>query len=274
MKLFSHLALATGLYLSFCSAAFASTQEAHASVGINLSDFERHVYSQNGEDGTLEKIFEVLGILEDGYYVEFGAESGAECNTRYFRENYGWQGLLMDGHYENETINLRREFVTTKNINALLDKYNTPENFDLLSIDIDFNDYYVWEAIEERFSPKVVIVEYNASHLPTEDRIVIADPTGGWDGTNYFGASLLSLSRLGEKKGYSLVNTDKAGVNAIFIRNDLISANPDLFQNINDVEALYHPPRYGWGPRGGHAADTFKRDFQDSFGNLVPAPEW
>jgi hypothetical protein len=265
MNIFSHFALATGLCLSFCSGAFAS---------INLTDFERRVYSQNGEDGILEKVFEVLGILEDGYYVEFGAESGGECNTHYFRETYGWQGLLMDGHYQDETINLQREFITSENINILLDKYNTPENFDLLSIDIDFNDYYVWEAIEERFSPKVVIIEYNASHLPTEDCIVIANPSGGWDGTNYFGASLLSLFRLGTKKGYSLVNTTVGGVNAIFIRNDLISASPDLFQNINDVEALYHPARYGWGPRGGHAADSLRRNFQDSFGNLVSPPEW
>lgn len=272
MKNFSRLVITAGLCLSFSAGLSATPPQ--ASFGINLTDFERRVNSQNGEDGILEKIFEVLGILNEGYYVEFGTESGGECNTRYFREVYGWKGLLMDGNYENQAINLQKEFIHANNINQLLDKYNTPENFDLLSIDIDFNDFYVWQAIEDRFKPKVVIIEYNASHLPTEDRIVLYDENGGWDKTNYFGASLLALSRLGREKGYSLVNTDMKGVNAIFVRDDLIEADTALFQNINDVEALYHPPRYNSGPRGGHPADSLKRQYQDSFGNLFPAPEW
>lgn len=272
MKALAHLVISSGLFLSCFTGLFGGSLNA-TSDAVNLSEFERRIYSQNGEDGLLEKIFEVLAILENGYYVEFGTESGAECNTRYFREMYGWKGLLMDGSHENGEINLHREMVTASNINQLLDKYNTPETFDLLSIDIDFNDFYVWKAIEPRFQPKVVIIEYNASHLPTQDRIVLHNENGGWDGTNYFGASLLALYRLGQDKGYSLVCTDAKGVNAIFIRNDLLDSESFLFQNINDVEALYHPARYSCGPRGGHPADPQKRLFQDSFGKLHP-PQW
>ena len=159
---------------------------------INLMDYERKVFSQNGEDGVIEKIFEVIGT-KSKYYVEFGVQDGKECNTRHLRENKGWTGLLMDGGYKNQLINLQQEFIDKENINGLFKKYKVPSEFDLLSIDIDFNDFYVWKAIASR--PSVVVIEYNASHLPNEDKIVVYDPKGRWDGTNYYGASILSLTR-------------------------------------------------------------------------------
>lgn len=262
--------ISCGMFFLMTLSSTAAIHAGETFVPIDLSTFEQSVYSQNGEDGTLEKIFELIGILDQGYFVEFGAGSGSECNSRYFKENYGWQGLLMDSHFENESINLHKEWVTAENINDLLEKYQTPKDFDLLSIDIDFNDFHVWKAIDNGlFNPKVVIIEYNATHLPTEDRVVAYNPTGGWDGTNYFGASLLAFTHLGNEKGYSLVNTDKRGVNAIFVRNDLIPASPSIFKDINNVEALYHPAGYGYGPRGGHVADTLNRAYEDSSGNPV-----
>ena len=76
------------------------------------------------------------------YYVEFGAEDGTQCNTRILREMLKWGGLLMDGANENLYINLRKEFITKENIISLFQKYNIPINFNLLSIDIDYNDFY------------------------------------------------------------------------------------------------------------------------------------
>lgn len=271
MKTIFKLITAAGLSLSSGSGLAASQNSLSSSV-INLSDFERKVYSQNGEDGILEKIFEVLGMLNEGNYVELGVETVSECNTRYFREKYGWKGVSIDSNCENKAINLHKEVVTAENINELLQKYNTPDEFELLSIDLDFNDFHVWKAIDSRFNPKVVIIEYNSTHLPTEDLVVFYNGTKGWDGSNYFGGSLLAFSRLASEKGYSLVNTDKKGVNAIFVRNDLLSTTPPIFENTNDVETLYHPPNYSSGPRNGHRADPEFRCYQDSFGNLVPEP--
>lgn len=273
-RIFNFITIA-GLSVSTVSGFATSQQQAYSSPVINLSDFERHVFSQNGEDGILEKVFEVLGILNEGHYVEFGVEQENESNTRFFREKYDWKGVSIDNHYQNEAINLYKETITAENINALLEKYDAPEEFDLLSMDLDYNDFHVWQAMDSSYSPKVVIIEYNAVHLPSEDLVVVYDETKGWDGTNYFGGSLLAFSRLAADKGYSLVNTDKNGVNAIFVRNDLLTTTPCIFENVNDVEALYHSANYGCGPRGSHVADPALRPYQDSAGNLVQTlPTW
>lgn len=108
----------------------------------NLNLWERKYFSQNGEDGIIEEVFKRIGILNH-YYVEFGTEDGSECNTRYLREKLGFSGLLMDAYNSRIDINLRREFVIRENVESLFRKYKVPAEFDLLSIDIDGNDYYV-----------------------------------------------------------------------------------------------------------------------------------
>src|SRR5580700_10783467 len=133
--IFAYLLLNT----SFISGLFATT--------INLREYEKKTFSQNGEDGVLEAIFNTIGKTNQ-YYVEFGAENGVECNTKYLRDHHNWSGLLMDAAYQDGSINLQREFITAENINALFQKYSVPKQFDLLSIDIDFNDWYVWHAID------------------------------------------------------------------------------------------------------------------------------
>ncbi len=74
--------------------------------------------------------------------LQFGTESGSECNTRLLRER-GWQGLLMDGGYDDAAIGLHEEFITPENINQLFDKYKVPSEFDLLSIDVSFRGAHV-----------------------------------------------------------------------------------------------------------------------------------
>lgn len=232
---------------------------------IDLASCEFKCYSQNGEDGVIKKIFDCIGV-HSRYYVEIGTENGSECNTRYLREN-GWTGLLLDGAHENPAIHLYKEFITAENINYLLNKFIVPYEFDLLSIDIDYNDFYVWHSINDRYRPRVVIMEYNATHLPNEDKIVIYNPKGVWDGTNYFGASLLALYNLGRYKGYSLVYANSNGVNLFFIRDDVLrqmEIKGIRFKDTNDVNALYRFPKYGYGPNGGHMQDSCQRPFSSS----------
>jgi len=227
---------------------------------IDLSRYEKKIYSQNGEDGILKEIFEIIGS-KSKYYVEFGVETGKECNTRYLRKKYGWQGLMMDGNHQKPSINLKKEFITPENINQLFEHHNVPFDFDLLCIDIDYNDFYVWNAISDRYHPRVVVIEYNASHLPNEDKVVKYNPVAVWDGSNYYGASILAYYLLGQKKGYSLVYADNCGVNLFFIRNDVLNKSPVTFKDINNVNQLYKPPRYGKDPNGGHCADRFNREY-------------
>lgn len=204
----------------------------------NINIFEQKIYSQNGEDGILKIIFDKIGT-NNKFCVEFGVQDGTECNTKYLIEMKCWDFLHMDCG-DNLNPSIKKETVTTENINFLFKKYIVPNEFDLLSIDIDFNDYWVWKAIDG-YSPRVVVIEYNASIPPTESKTIKYDPNAQWDGTNYFGASLLALVKLGKKKGYTLIGCENNGVNAFFVRNDLIKNN----FVIKNVEEFYKPPRYG-----------------------------
>ncbi len=230
---------------------------------INLEDEERKMYSQNGEDGITIKLIQLLNYSEDSlkYYVEFGAEDGSQCNTRILREMLKWGGLLMDGSNENLYINLRKEFITKENIISLFQKYNIPINFNLLSIDIDYNDFYCLMEILTVYEPDIIICEYNSSHLPHEDKIVIYNPNAVWDGTNYFGASLLSLKKLANSYGYSLVHCDSIGINAFFVKTKLLIEKNINIKNCDDIEKLYKTPKYNTGINGGHKQDYWNRKY-------------
>lgn len=240
----------------------ASFFSAHAEE-IDLNHFEKSLYSQNGEDGILSKIFQVIKPSSK-FCVEFGAYDGITGSNTYLLRAQGWNCLLLDRMFEIPEYNLQKAFITAENINALFAQYNVPHNLDLLSIDIDYNDFYVWQAIDPEYQPTVVVIEYNATHFPDEDKIVKYRPYYSGDGTNYFGASILALYNLGRSKGYSLVYADQGGVNLFFIRDDVLQKLDVSFKNMNDVEKLYHPPTYGKGPNGGHRADLKMREYVSS----------
>ncbi len=217
----------------------------------DLTRYERRFSSQNGEDGILEALFAVIGTTRKDF-VEFGAGSGRECNTARLARRHGWTGLLMDAAAPppDAPLTIHQELITAENINQLFEKYHVPPTFDLLSIDIDGNDYWVWRAITA-CRPRVVVIEYNASIPPTESRVMPYDPNFRWSGTNYFGASLLALATLGTAKGYVLVGCDSSGTNAFFV--DAAEAHGRFVpRSIGD---LYRPPRYGKGKGHPHDPD-------------------
>jgi FkbM family methyltransferase len=218
--------------------------------------------SQNGEDGILAEIFRRVGAPAR-YAVEIGAGDGQENNTARLLREEGWQALLLEADEQAHArlaeryrghagVRAVRACVTSANIEGLLEAHDVPTEFDLLSIDRDGNDYWIWAAVR-RWWPRVVVIEYNASHPPPQLWVMKEDPEHAWDGTDYFGASLASLVALGRRKGYALVGTNSTGVNAFFVRSDL--AVPGRFL---DAELHYHysPPRYGphrggWPPGKG-----------------------
>ena len=187
---------------------------------------EDKVFSQNKEDGFLDAL---LALVEDTHgapvprtYAEFGAEDGLECNTRYLREYRGWEGVLLDGGHEDAGRNLHKAFVTPDNINALLLRFGVaPGVLGVLSIDLDYYDFYVWRAIltEGTFRPVVVIVEYNSSIRPEEALVVpFTDESDSWDmDTHFYGASLRAMVLLGRRHGYEFVGCETSGTNAFFI---------------------------------------------------------
>jgi len=135
----------------------------------------RH-FSQNDEDGAIEAIFDRIGT-KDKIYVEFGVEDCTECNTRYLREKKGWdvkKSLLLDGGNENKEINLFKEIFWPDNIISLFKKYKVKKEFDLLSVDTDSYDFFMLETIlEAGYSPRVIVVEYNANFEISEARSIM-----------------------------------------------------------------------------------------------------
>jgi FkbM family methyltransferase len=234
----------------------------HIQLPIRLEDFEKRIFSQNGEDGITMKLIDMIYENNDNkFYVEFGVADGVECNTRILRERYNWKGLQMDGGNENYNINLRKEFIMKENIVELFKKHNVPQHINLLSVDIDFNDFYCLKEILANYTCDIIICEYNATHLVNEDKVIIYDKHGKWDGSNYFGVSLLALDKLGKKYNYTLVYCNKNGVNCFFVHNDIISLKNIKIQSMGDIRKIYRKAQYSNGPNGGHPQDPHNRKY-------------
>jgi hypothetical protein len=210
-------------------------------------------FSHNAEDGMIDEIFRRVGT-GPRFFVEFGVETGHENNTLALLLA-GFRGLWIEadpagartiraefaGALDAGRLTLVESFVTAENIEQILRSAGTPEGLDLLSIDIDGNDYWVWKAIRG-FQPRAVVIEYNASLGRTARVVRPYEPTRRWDGSAAFGASLAALEALGQEKGYALVGCDAMGVNALFVRQDLVG---DRFLAPFTAERHYEPPRFG-----------------------------
>ncbi|MGH0031912.1 MAG: hypothetical protein ACQGVC_19150 [Myxococcota bacterium] len=223
---------------------------------VDLSNHEKSVYSQAGEDGVLEKIFQ---LIEPGprYAVEFGAGDGVQnSNVRHLYEQ-GWSGLQIEGspvefaklkknYAELPRVTNLLAWVWPGNIEFLFEKHGVPKDLDLLVIDIDSNDYWIWKVIHE-FRPKVVLIEYNAAFAPPQRAVVRYHPMNHADSTDYYGASIQSLYELGKRKGYELVYGNRAGINLFFVdapyyaRFGLADNSPERF---------YRPPGFGYDEGG------------------------
>lgn len=198
---------------------------------VDLTPYELRVTSQNGEDGILAEIIRRSGA-PGRFAVEFGAH-GSECNALHLLDVLGWSGLLMDGsdtHVEalahryagNANVRVGRALVTPENVEELFAQHGVPAEPDVLSIDVDGMDYWIWEAIR-KYRPRIVVIEYNGS-LPPGRRLVQQPDTGPWQETDYYGASIEALVALADRRGYALVHTELTGNNAFFVRDDLAGA--------------------------------------------------
>lgn len=211
--------------------------EIHRKGIVNdLSEVEFRVFSQFGEDGIIQYLIHHVPIAEKTF-IEFGVGKYSEANTRFLLSNDNWTGFIMDGdpHYVDYIINdafyWRNDlnavcaFIDRDNINELLRQNRPSEQVGILSIDLDGNDYWIWETISV-VDAAIVIVEYNSVFGRDRAVTVPYDPsfdryTAHFSGL-YWGASLKAFCVLAERKGYSLVGSNSAGNNAFFVRNDLV----------------------------------------------------
>ncbi len=207
---------------------------------LRLNKFEFQSHSQNGEDGIIQEIFNRIGNLNH-YFVEFGVGNGLQNNSAYLLLN-NWKGLWIEAddanhanisnafskYMESGDLVVKKQFVYKDNLEEILTQVDAPIEMDLLSIDIDGNDFWVWKYLE-KFKPRMVIVEYNGALGPVSHWKMEYDKNHFWTGQRgiHFGASLKALEDLGKEKGYKLVGCNLTGVNAFFVREDLIK--PGMF---------------------------------------------
>jgi len=168
--------------------------------------------AQFGEDAILARIFATIGTT-NRFAVECGARDGVgNSNTHQLRVS-GWTCVLLDAYPQAPIV--AQVFLTAENIEATFAAHGVPATFDLLSIDIDGNDFWLWRALTA-YVPRVVVIEYNSSFGPDERRVITYEPARRWDKTDYYGASAAALAALGEEKGYLLAAVTRA--NLIFVQ--------------------------------------------------------
>lgn len=200
---------------------------------LDVAEFR--AFSQWGEDGVIDWLVERLPDIPRSF-VEFGVQDYRESNTRLLLQLRNWRGLLFDGSpdyiadirsqdvYWRHDLTAQCAFIDRDNINGLIRDAGFGDDLGLLSIDVDGNDYWIWDAIET-VSPAIVVCEYNAV---LGDRFALTVPyradfrrSAQHFSNLYFGASIKALAVLARRKGYEFVGTTSTGCNAFFVRVDL-----------------------------------------------------
>jgi hypothetical protein len=217
------------------------------------------VFSENDEDGILLFIFSVIGVTNKKV-IDLGAASISNSNTANLIVNHGWVGMLIDGNYETlkggkefyyycpDTRNfpptLVHAWITAENVNGIISEHGFSGEIDLLSIDLDGVDYWIWKAID-CVDARVVVIEYQDIIGPEKSLTVPYDPD--FKGKNYevnrgvgnySGASLPALVKLAREKGYRLVGCNRYGYNAFFVRAGIAE---EYLQEITIESCFRHP---------------------------------
>jgi hypothetical protein len=203
----------------------------------SLKEVEFKVFSERGEDGIIQYFINNIEI-KNKIFIEFGVEDYRESNTRFLLVNDLWKGLVIDSNknfiakikkdviYYKYDLTAVHTFITKENINQIIVNTGIKGDIGLLSIDIDGNDYWIWETINV-INPAIVICEYNSLFgmklpvsIPYEANF---NRTKAHYSNLYFGVSLPALVNLASQKNYAFVGSNSAGSNAFFVKKELSS---------------------------------------------------
>jgi hypothetical protein len=247
--------------------AVGQLQAAQTRTGLRLQDHEYQVFSQWGEDGIIQFLIAQVNVRKK-IFVEFGVENYREANTRFLLMKDNWTGLVFDADSDNiarvrssmlcwrHGLRAVTATITRDNINSLITQQGISGEIGLLSIDIDGNDYWVWQAIDV-VNPEIVVIEYNHRF---GEKLAVTIPynenfrRGEQHPKIYFGASLRALVALGKSKGYAFVGCNSNGVNAFFVRRDRMPESlkeltveegfvAGTFSETSDERGLFLPPQ-------------------------------
>lgn len=219
-----------------------------------LSDTGFRVYSQFEEDGILLYIFAAIGV-EHRTFIDIGSADGIYSNCANFAANFGWNGLFIDGdpaniergkkYYSNNPDTTLypptfvNAFIQRENINELIrDNGFADGGVDLMSIDIDGNDYWIWDALSVG-QPRVVIIETHIE-FGMNSIVVPYDKDYVYPGRHpdYFGASAVAMEKLARLKGYRLIGANNYGFNTIYVKNGI---GEDTLPTVSVESILQHP---------------------------------
>ena len=236
-----------------------SLQERHPNP---FCRFGRKGFSQTDEDGLTFEIIRRIGI-NSGNFIEFGVGNGTENNTLALL-GANWRGVWAGGEElsfstnKTDRLYFSKERITKSNILNIydngLEKLGV-ENIDLISLDLDGNDFFfVEKLLTSKIQPKIFIVEYNAKFPPPMRFSINYDENHVWDGTDYYGASLCTFNDLFEKFDYFPVCCNAAtGANAFFVKREY----REKFQEVpNDIESIYAEPNFNLYKSFGHRIST------------------
>jgi hypothetical protein len=223
----------------------------------NIQDVEFKVFSQFGDDGIIQYLIHNIDIPVQKF-VEFGVGNYRESNTRFLLIHDNWEGIVFDCDkksmktlksetlYWQHNIQAVHAFIDKDNINSLLASNGFSGDIGILHIDIDGNDYWVWEAIDG-IDPTIVIVEYNsifgckyALSIPYQEDF---SRKSAHYSNLYFGASLKAYYQLARKKGYEFVGSNSAGNNAYFIKKEKMNGIKPVSLEEGYVESKFRESR-------------------------------
>lgn len=198
---------------------------------IDLAVFEKGLYSRGGEDGVIAALFQIFPP-EGKISVELNISEGGAPSSTLLLRSQGWKTYVFDPGGDASSDTLLREYINAGNVNKFFRKYEIPERFELLCIHLRYNDFYVWNALDQRYKPSIVLISYNGLIAPENDKVVEYNPFSYGGGTDSFGAGIVSMTRLGKEKGYSLIYADRSGNSLFFLRKDLFEEGQ--FKNLSD----------------------------------------
>ncbi len=218
----------------------------------SFDEVQFRAFSQNGEDGILLFLFSLLGTTNKRS-VELGVANGTSCNTANLILNHGWTALLVDAALPEVEEGRRfysqhpdtaghppaflHAWVTRENVNDVVQGAGFRGEIDLLSLDLDGNDYWIWEALD-CISPRVVVLEYRTVWGAERAVTIPYRPDFVADAPDYAGASLPAFVKLAAKKGYRLVGCERLCFNAFFLRDGV---GEELFPEIPASACFNHP---------------------------------
>jgi hypothetical protein len=220
-----------------------------------FNHYGRKIFSQNDEDGLTLEIIKRIGISnKNSYFAEFGVGNGTECNSIALTLQ-GYKGIWVGNEelvvdlQNAKRVRYLKTWITLNNVNQLIEKgmefygIKNKEQFKIISVDLDGNDFYITREILKNYKPDLFIVEYNALFPPPLEFCIDYNPDHTWQNAdNYFGCSLSTYDALFEANGYFLVCCSLfTGANAFYVKKEYLDKFPEVPGNI---EEKYNPPFY------------------------------